>query len=251
MCSFAAELSSLRGVSGSRLLASSSSHRGRYVISGTAEHDKKDKKSKRALARSPEMKRVTGQLAEIAVARVKQQGRLKVRQREQLRRAIAKAGETLGWAATAPFKSDPVAELSKEVGKLVKRGARRMKRNVRHELEEKESEIAQLRKVVKAVEELADDPDSLPAEITYSHTARHASLGLVTKTETLELENEEEARKAANKMKKRIKRWSKYRDQMLEELEQERQYLRATTQNLSEFVDSSRPVLGEVLATMH
>lgn len=190
-------------------------------------------------------------MAAIALARIKQQGRLKVRQKEQLRRAIARAGETLGWAATAPFKSDPVAELSREVGKLVKRGARRMKRNIRQELEEKESEIKELEKVVKQVEKLADDPDSLPTEITYQHTARHASQGLVTKTETLELEDEEAARKAAKKMNKRIKRWTKYRDQMLEELEQERQYLRDTTKNLSEFVDTSRPVLGEVLATMH
>lgn len=197
------------------------------------------------------MKRVTGELAAIAVARVKQQGRLKVRQREQLRRAIARAGDTLDWAATAPFKSDPVQDLSKEVAKLVRRGARRMKRNVRQELEEKESEIAELKKVVEEVEALADDPDSLPAEVTYQHTARHASQGLVTKTETLELEDEEAARKAAKKMRKRIKRWTKYRDQMLEQLEQERQYLRDTTRNLSEFVDSSRPVLGEVLATMH
>lgn len=197
------------------------------------------------------MKRVTGELAAIALARIKQQGRLKVRQKEQLRRAIARAGETLGWAATAPFKTDPVAELSREVGKLVKRGARRMKRNIRQELEEKESEIKELKKVVKQVEKLADDPDALPTEITYQHTARHASQGLVTKTETLELEDEEAARKAAKKMNKRIKRWTKYRDQMLEELEQERQYLRDTTKNLSEFVDTSRPVLGEVLATMH
>lgn len=197
------------------------------------------------------MKRVTGELAAIALARIKQQGRLKVRQKEQLRRAIARAGETLGWAATAPFKTDPVAELSREVGKLVKRGARRMKRNIRQELEEKESEIKELKKVVKQVEKLADDPDSLPTEVTYQHTARHASQGLVTKTETLELEDEEAARKAAKKMNKRIKRWTKYRDQMLEELEQERQYLRDTTKNLSEFVDTSRPVLGEVLATMH
>lgn len=197
------------------------------------------------------MKRVTGELAAIAVARVKQQGRLKVRQREQLRRAIARAGETLGWAATAPFKSDPVAELSKDVAKLVRKGARRMKRNVRHELAEKEAEISQLKEVVATVEELADNPDSLPAEITYSHTARHASQGLVTKTETLVLEDEDEARKAAKKMKKRIKRWRKYRDQMLEQLEEERQYLTTTTSSLSEFVDSSRGVVGEVLATMH
>lgn len=197
------------------------------------------------------MKRVTGDLAMIALARVKQQGRLKVRQKEQLRRAIARAGETLDWAATAPFKSDPVAELSKEVAKLVRKGARRMKRNVGQELEDKSSEIAELKKVVKEVEKLADNPDSLPTEVTYQHTARHASHGLVTKTETLELENEEDARKAAKKMKKRIKRWTKYRDQMLEELEQERQYLKTTTKNLSEFVDTSRPVVGEVLATMH
>lgn len=197
------------------------------------------------------MKRVTGELAAIAVARVKQQGRLKVRQREQLRRAIERAGETLGWAATAPFKSDPVADLSKEVAKLVRKGARRMKRDVRHELEEKESEIAELRKVVKAVEELAADPDAFPTEVSYQHTARHASQGLVTKTETLELEDAEAALKAAKKMQKRIKRWTKYRDQMLEQLEQERQYLKTTTKNLSEFVDTSRPVVGEVLATMH
>lgn len=197
------------------------------------------------------MKRVTGELAAIAVARVKQEGRLKVRQKEQLRRAIARAGETLGWAATAPFKSDPVAELSKEVAKLVRKGARRMKRNVRHELEEKESEIAELQLVVEAVEELAEHPDRLPAEISYSHTARHASQGLVTRTETLMLEDQAEAEKTARKMKKRLKRWGKYRDEMLDQLEQERQYLSTTTRNLSEFVDSSRPVLGEVLATMH
>lgn len=223
---------------------------GRYVIS-PKQKEEKTKQSRRALARSPEMKRVTGDLAAIAVARVKQQGRLKVRQREQLRRAIERAGETLGWAATAPFKSDPVGELSKEVGKLVRKGARRMKRDVRQELEDKEQEIAELQKVVKAVEKLADDPDSLPAEVSYQHTARHASQGLVTKTETLELESVEDAEKAARKMNKRIKRWTKYRDQMLEELEQERQYLTTTTKNLSEFVDTSRPVLGEVLATMY
>ncbi|MDH3270114.1 MAG: hypothetical protein OEN56_02205 [Gemmatimonadota bacterium] len=182
---------------------------------------------------------------------MKQHGRLKVRQREQLRRALAKASDTLDWAATAPFKSDPIAELSKEMAKLVKSGATRMKRNVGEELDEKESEIAELQKVVQAVEKLAEDPEAFPTEVSYQHTARNAARGLVTKTEVLELLDQTEARQAAKKMTKRIKRWSKYRDQMLEQLEQERQYLRDTTSNLSEFVESSRPLLGEVLATMH
>ncbi|NNF14127.1 MAG: hypothetical protein HKN72_12935 [Gemmatimonadetes bacterium] len=203
------------------------------------------------MARSPEMKRVTVELAALAVARVKQKGRLKVRQKEQLRRAIARAGETLGWSTKAPFKSDPVGEMSKEVAKLVRNGARRMKRDIGQELEEKGSEIAELKKVVKAVEKLAADPEAFPTEVTFQHTARHASQGLVTKTETLELEDKDEATKAAKRMKKRIKRWSRYRDQMLEELEMEREYLKTTTSNLKEFVDTSRPVLGEVLATMH
>lgn len=197
------------------------------------------------------MRQIARQVTALAVLRLKQGGRLNVRQREDLRRALAEAGERMQWSMTAATSEDPVAAVSKSVKKMVRSGARSLKREVADDLTEKKREEARLEKVIEKIREIADDEDMVyPVEISYSHTARDATRGLVTKTETLSFEDAKEARQAAKTIEKRMGRWSKLRDQMLDELKQRQKRVAEVTGNLSEFMDSSQGLLRDVIVTL-
>lgn len=197
------------------------------------------------------MRRIAREVTSLALVRLKQGGRLNVRQREDLRRALASAGEQLEWGMTAAHSDDPVAAVTSTVKRLVRSGARSLKREVAEDLTEKKREEKQLEKVIEQIRSLAADSSvEYPVEISYTHTARDAASGLVTKTETLIFENADEALQAAKKIEKRMGRWSKLRTQMLDDLKQRQKRVGDVTSNLSEFVDSSRGLLRDIIVTL-
>lgn len=197
------------------------------------------------------MRNVARQVTALALVRLKQGGRLNVRQREDLRRALARAGEEMGWSQTAAHSDDPVAAVSKTVRRMLKSGARTLKQEVADDLSEKRKEEARLKKVIAEIREIAEDESvEYPVEISYSHTARDAARGLVTKTETLTCEDAKEALKAAKSIEKRMGRWAKLREQMLDELKQRQKRVGEVTSNLSEFLESSQGLLSEVIVTL-
>jgi paraquat-inducible protein B len=218
------------------------------IIARTAQNTAKNGK---VTLRSAEMRRIARQVTSLALVRIKQGGRLNVRQREDLRRALAEAGENLGWGVTAAHSDDPVAAVNKTVKRMVRSGARSLKREVADDLTEKKREEKQLEKVIADIRALAADSSvEYPVEVSYSHTARDAASGLVTKTETLVFEDADEALQAAKKIEKRMGRWSKLRTQMVEDLKQRQKRVGEVTGNLSEFVESSRPLLRDIIVTL-
>jgi len=141
--------------------------------------------------------------------------------------------------------------VSKTVRSMLKSGARTLKQEVADDLSEKRKEEARLKKVIAQVREIAEDESvQYPVEITYSHTARDAARGLVTKTETLTFEDAKEALKAAKSIEKRMGRWAKLREQMLDDLKQRQKRVGDVTSNLSEFLESSQGLLREVIVTL-
>ena len=194
------------------------------------------------------MSQVSRDLTTLALTRLKQAGELNVRQHDLLRRALATAGEALGWAATS---GDPISKATKDVTKMVRSGSRSMKREIAATLVSKETEISALEEVAASARELGDAEDlPAPAEITYSHTALDASVGLITKTETLTVTDTKEAQDVAATIAKSLPKWDKLRKQMLIELEEKQRLLGLVTRDLSTFVGSLPGLLREVIATL-
>ncbi len=215
-------------------------------------NNKKSKEAQAAATRSPEMREVSQALATLALARILQEGQLGVRQGEQLRRALATAGEALGWNAAAASSKDPVADLSKDVKKLVRSGTQSLKREAANELAVKELEIEELESVSASIRELAESEDtSYPCDLSYVHTARDAARGLVTKTQTVTVNDAAEVTKVADTIDKGVPRWTQLKDLMLVELEAKQDRLGLVTQNLAEFVEFTHGLLLEVIATHH
>lgn len=200
----------------------------------------------------PDLDDVSKALASLALARMKQDGSLRVRQREQLRRALAKAGDGLGWVTLRGGLVDRVKRATKDVTALADAGTQALEGELAAAVADKKREIAELSQVAASVQSLATDAEaSFPAEVEYSHTARTGTRLLITKTETLTLADRDEALSAAATLEKRIEGWAKLRDQMLEELKDRQRQLRELKGTLSGFVDSSQGLVGEVLATLY
>ena len=199
----------------------------------------------------PELSEAGRKVASLALERLHQDGTLKVRQREQLRRALARAANVLDWDMIPGTRTDRVAAATEDVATLADIGAHSLEQDLAEELEEKKAEIKELEKVAKAVQKLAADPDTAyPAEVEYSHTARNGSRSLVTKTETVTLADADEALKAAADIEKRLENYAKLRDQMLAELKEQKRHLDEMRTGLPSFVQSSNVLVGEVLATL-
>jgi hypothetical protein len=134
---------------------------------------------------------------------------------------------------------------------MVRSGARSIERSVSDELAEKKAEVKRLKKVVVELRSLAEDGDvEFPVEVTYSRTAKSTGSGFVLKTETLELNDAEEALKAAKKIEKSLPNWTKIRDEMIADLKRKQDTIKALTGNLGDLVESWSGVLKEVLVTM-
>jgi hypothetical protein len=70
------------------------------------------------------------------------------------------------------------------------------------------------------------------------------------KTETLVLNDHEEALRAARKIEKSLPSWTKTRDEMVDDLKRKQETIKSLTGNLGDLVESWRGVLKEVLVTM-
>ena len=188
-------------------------------------------------------------MAVLALAWVKQDGHLRVRQREQLRRAIASAAEFLGWITIA---EDPVETATKDVVKLTKSGTQTLTRELADEVATKKSEISELKRAASSMEKLAKKGDfTNPIEFSYSHTARRSADDLVTKVETLTLLEAQEATDAAAVIERKVETWTKLRDQMLVVLKQKQRQVEDMKSSVPAFVTSSQGIVRDVFATLH
>jgi hypothetical protein len=179
---------------------------------------------------------------------MEQDRQLRVRQREDLRRALASAAEFRGWAATG---ADPMASAIKDVKILTKAGSHFLAKGLEQELADKKTEVAQLKKVADSIHKLADTEDwEKPVEVSYCHTVRDGT-GLATKTQTLILADAGEARDAAALIEKKLDNWEKLRVLMVEDLKQRRRQVDEMEDSISAFAESSRGVVDDVLAILH
>jgi len=208
--------------------------------------------SKRSLlTRSPEIQQVGRELAVLALAHVAQDGQLGVRQGEQLRRALATAGDILGWTGTAASSKDVVADVSKDVLTMAKAGSKAMAKDLADDLVRKEAEMTQLTDAATAARELAEDPDAaFPAEIVYSYTVRDAYQGLVTKTETVTVNDTKETHSAADGIERNLTGRLKLRDLMIIDLQEKQVKLDAMTRTLPDFIKSAHELLEQVISTL-
>jgi hypothetical protein len=202
--------------------------------------------------RSAEFRRLGRQVAALALIRTSQGGRLNVRQKEELRRALAEAGEVLLWNELTVGVADPVAVVSDELVRVTKSGVRVIEKEVEVELKEKKSEMKRLEVVVAKARKLAESKNpKLPTEISYSHTARAAAQGLVTKTETVTITAADEAGSCADQIEKSLNRWESLRDQMVDELQRKQAQIEIVQGNVPEFVKSQVRMIKEVMAVLH
>ena len=188
-------------------------------------------------------------MAVLALAWVKQDEHLRVRQREQFRRAIATAADFLGWVTIG---ENPVETATKDIVKLTKGGVQTIARELADEVTTKKAEISELQKSAKSLEKLAKEGDfTSPIEFSYSHTARRSAEDLVTKIPELTLTTPQEATDAAAAIEKKLETWGKLKDQMLEELKQKQRRLEEMKSSISDFVSYSTGIVREVFATLH
>lgn len=201
--------------------------------------------------RSAEVREIGRSLATLGLVRINKGEKLNVRRRESLRRKLAEAGEPLRWSEVAALSDDPVAVAAGDVKKLVESGVRSIEKSVSDELEEKKKEVKRLEKVMASLRDLAEDPDvEYPTEVTYSRTARSSGDDFTMKTETLTINDADEALDAARKIENSLPNWTKIRDEGVADLKRQQETLKALTGSVSDLVESWRGVLKEVLITM-
>ncbi len=199
----------------------------------------------------PEVLELGRKVAMLAIERMRQAGSLNVRQRDQLRRALARTAEARGWVLIPDGTVDRVTKATQDLAILAEAGALSLKSDLREEFAAKNNEVKQLREVAQAVQRMAASArTSYPAEIEFSHTARHGPQNLVTKTQTLTFSDTAQAKDAAASLERNIESWAKLRDQMLEELEHRQHQIEQTRRSLSGFVEAYRTLVGEVLAVL-
>ncbi len=206
---------------------------------------------KSSIEKNPELNETGRRLASLALEQLRQDGSLVIRQREQLRRALATAGEVLEWSIIPGERSDRAAAVKKDMTALAEFGAETLEQDLAQQLKEKKAEIKTLETVTSQLRALADDKDTeYPAEVEYAHTGRDAHRRLVTKTEVLTLKDADEANSAADSIEKKLENYAKLRDEMLEDLKQERRQLGKMREGLGKFVADSNGLVLEVLATL-
>ena len=200
--------------------------------------------------RSPEARETARKLGCLALSWVLQKQRLKVREREELRRAVSAAADFMGWREI--IDDDPVEVARKDVLKLSRSGARMLTKELADETAEKKAETAQLKRAIKALRKLADEEEfEAPVEFGYNHTARKPSQGLVTKTQELELTSPSDAGDAANAIESKLETWGKLREEMMLDLKGRSKDLDEMKSNLATFAKDSEPLIRHVLATLH
>ncbi len=206
---------------------------------------------KAMLTLAPELDAVCRQLAALPLAQLEQDSPLGIRQTEQLRRALTSAGDALGWTVTAAHSDDSIADVSKDFMTMAKGGSRAMGRDLANELAAKKVEVKQLNATLESATKLAEGPETAyPAEIIFSYTIRDAFSELVTKTETIAVTEQSEAASAAAALTRSMPARTKLADLMITELKRKQSQLEVMTKDLSEFIESTRGLLREVLANL-
>jgi hypothetical protein len=206
---------------------------------------------KAMLTRAPELEGVCRQLAALALAELEQDSPLGVRQNEQLRRALATAGEALGWTATTAHSDGSITEVNKDFMTMAKGGSRAKGRDLAKELTAKKVEVQQLNASLTSATKLAEGPDTVyPTEIIFSYTVRDAFAELVTKTESVTVTEAAEAASAATALERSMPARTKLADLMITELKRKQSQLDVMTKTLYEFVESSQGLLREVITNL-
>jgi hypothetical protein len=202
-----------------------------------------------AASGNPELTEAARALASLAFDRWLQDGSLGLRQREQLRRALATAGQALGWESMPGTRAERTEAAIQDVARLADVGMNLLDQDLEELLAGKRREIQRIRNVAASVHDLATDSTvSYPTEVEYSHTVRNAGGELVTRISTLTLKDPAAALSAAATLENRLDGLAKLRDQMLEDLRQRRRQIKVMRHGLPGFADSSRRVVGELLA---
>jgi hypothetical protein len=206
---------------------------------------------KAMMTKAPELNRVCRRLAELPLAELEQESPLGVRQIEQLRRALAEAGEGLDWTATAAHSNDSIADISKDFMTMAKGGSRAIGRDLANELATKKVEVKELAKTLASTTKLAENPKTeYPSDVTFSYTVRDAFSELVTKTETVTVTEAGEATSAAAALERSMPARTKLADLMIIELKRKQSQLEIMTKGLSDFIESSKGLLQEVVANL-
>ena len=176
---------------------------------------------------------------------------LGVRQIEQLRRALAIAGDALGWTEKMSNNGDSVAALGVDVIAMAESGAKSLGRDLAEQLVIKKTEITQLNDVIAHARALAEDEKTVyPAEIIFSHTVKDAYQELVTKTETKIVNEASEALSAAASVERSLTSWSKLAELMILDLKKKQRQLEGVSRALPDFIEYSQNLLGEVVANL-
>ncbi|NNF27008.1 MAG: hypothetical protein HKN73_07310 [Gemmatimonadetes bacterium] len=187
-------------------------------------------------------------MARLALEWEKQSGKLKVRQREQLRRALTVAANILSWEGASEKELDAI---TRDITKLARAGTRAIRRDLERETKIKRKEIDLLKAAVKTLRKVAEDAESdYPVEFSYSYTARSPARGLVTKTEPLTLADADEAGAAADNVEKRTETWDKLRLEMIEELKVREKQWADLSGSLSSFAKAAQGTVKEILAIL-
>ena len=206
---------------------------------------------KAMMTKAPELNRVCRRLADLPLAELEQESPLGVRQIEQLRRALAEAGEGLDWTATAAHSNDSIADISKDFMTMAKGGSRAIGRDLANELATKKVEVKELAKTLASTTKLAENPKTeYPSDVTFSYTVRDAFSELVTKTETVTVTEAGEATSAAAALERSMPARTKLADLMIIELKRKQSQLEIMTKGLSDFIESSKGLLQEVVANL-
>lgn len=196
-----------------------------------------------------EKRRVSRQLAVLALSWMKQDETMTVREREELRRCLASAAQFMDWRSHG---QEPTEIATKDALKLARAGARMLVKDLADELDAKKKEITALKRSAREIHKLAETGDfEEPMEVTYIHTFRKPSLGLVTKEEVIEVTKPEEATSAANTIETKLEMWTKLRDEMIVELKKQQKDLEAMRKKLPAFINSSGSLLQHVFATLY
>ena len=203
------------------------------------------------MAASPDLKAVSRRFAELALAKLEQHGQLNVRQREQLRRGLATAGEELDWAHTAAEEDDPLASIAKVMLRLSRNGARALRKELDEELATKKKETKALQKFAAQLIKMSESKKTeYPLILSYDYTARDASQKYVTKTEELELNEASECVSTAEGMERSAPNREKLTNLMIGELKAKQVRHDEMYAGLPDFVKSSHQLIREVLATL-
>lgn len=203
------------------------------------------------LAGSPELQQAARQMAALALAQMEQEGRMNVRQREQLRRALATAGDAFGWAGITAGDGDSIPQFSKQVLAMAKYGTKAMAKDLEEETARKRKEVDQLGETVELLRKIAGDAKTeYPVEVVYCYTVRDAYPGFVTKIDTLTLDDAKGAQASSDSIEKGIPSRTKLTDLMIVDLVARKGKLEAMAKTLSDFVKGCHGLMREVIVTL-